>query len=236
MTADGPVGVRYMAHTAFRTASDILEKMASIPGRRKSFLYISEGYDFNPYTEARLKHEQDLYGTASNSSNQTGSTAQDQPQNGVDPTYTSPFQRSGNQFSEADLISDLAELIRMANRANVAMYTIDPRGLSAGPDINEDVSSTEFRDHQRTQITSLQALAENTGGFCICDTNDFDGRLQQIDAETSDYYVIGYNSSNLDPLRLRRYVKIEVKRSGLDLVYSKDYTLKKPSGKIAKTP
>jgi len=236
MTAEGPAGLRYMAHTAFRTANDILEKMSAIPGRRKSFLYISEGYDFNPYEGARLKHEQDLYGTASNSSDTTGSTAQDQPQNAVDPTYVSPFQRTGNQFSEADLVADLAELIRMANRANVALYTIDPRGLMAGPDINEDVSSTEFRDHARTQVDSLKALADNTGGFCICDTNDFDGKLAQIDNETSDYYMIGYNTSNLDPLKLRRFVKIEVKKPGLTADYEKEYTLKKPSGKINKRP
>jgi len=221
MTADGPAGLRYMAHTAFRTASEILEKMASIPGRRKSFLYISEGYDFDPYKDSRLQHERELYGTPSASN----SAAQDQ---------VSPFQRTGNQFSEADLVSDVAELIRMANRANVALYTIDPRGLVAGPDINQNVSMTEFREHQLTQVSSLKALADNTGGFCICDTNDFDGKLALIDAETSDYYVIGYNSSNLDPLKLRRFVKIEVKKPGLDLKYETDYTLKKPSGKLGK--
>ena len=218
-TAQGPVGLRYMAHTAFRTASEILEKMALIPGRRKSFLYISEGYDFNPLEGSRLKHEQELYGSPSN--DQTATTV-------------SPFQRTGTQFSEADLVADLAELIRMANRANVALYTIDPRGLVAGPDINENISTTEFRDHHAKQVSSLMALADNTGAFCICETNDFDGKLAQIDAETSDYYVIGYNSSNVDPLKLRRMVKIEVKKPGLDLKYETDYTLKKPSGKLGR--
>ena len=90
-----------------------------------------QGYDFNPYTEARLKHEQDLYGTASRTPaiRPAAPGASDQPQNSVDPTLHESVPKTGNQFSEADLVSDLADLIRMANRANVAMYTIDPRGL-----------------------------------------------------------------------------------------------------------
>jgi hypothetical protein len=50
--------------------------------------------------------------------------------------------------------------------------------------------------------------------------------LQRIDAETSDYYMLGYNSTNPDPLRVRRRVKIDVLRPGdYDLFYAEEYTL-----------
>ncbi len=48
---------------------------------------------------------------------------------------------------------------------------------------------------------SLRVLAEGTGGIAIVNQNDFDKGLKRIDNETSDYYVLGYYSSNPDPLR-----------------------------------
>ena len=42
-------------------------------------------------------------------------------------------------------------------------------------------------------------LAEETGGIAVVNKNDFDKALKRIDAETSDYYVLGYYSSNPDP-------------------------------------
>ena len=45
-----------------------------------------------------------------------------------------PARRTGNQFAMADLVGELAELTRAANRANTTIYTIDPRGLVGGPD------------------------------------------------------------------------------------------------------
>jgi hypothetical protein len=72
-------------------------------------------------------------------------------------------------------------------------------------------------------------LAEGTGGFCVCETNDIDGGLRRIDAETSDFYRIGYTSSNPDPLQIRRQIRIEVTRSGVDdLIYRREYTLPRP--------
>jgi VWFA-related protein len=221
MTADGPAGLRYMAHTAMRTAHDLLEQFAQTPGRQKSIILISEGYDFDPYKDSRLKFEQERYGLP----NRTG---------GDESTTVNPFQKTGNQFSEADLASDMSELIRAANRANTTIFAIDPRGLTAGPDINERVSITEYHDHIRTQTSSLQAIADNTGGFCICQTNDFEKGLDRIDNETSDYYMLGYTSSNPDPLKLRRFIRIEVKKTGVTLNYTGEYTLKRPSGKVNK--
>ena len=56
-------------------------------------------------------------------------------------------------------------------------------------------------------------MAEMTGGLAVVNQNDFDKALKRIDAETSDYYVLGYYSSNPDPLRRTR--KMEVKVPGV---------------------
>jgi VWFA-related protein len=207
-TSQGPAGLRFMAHTAFRTVHDLLEQAQTLyTDRRKIFLYLSSGYDFDPFQDSRLAQEQERYGA---------STAAPPPFTGI-----------GNQFSEAELIGELGEIIRAANRAGVTFFTIDPRGLVAGPDIGDRLSAAEHRAHIVKTTSALRALADNTGGRCICDTNDFRSALSAIDNETSDYYSIGYQSTNRDPQQLVRRVTIAAKRPGLTLTYPTQYTLKR---------
>ncbi|HYM22703.1 MAG TPA: VWA domain-containing protein, partial [Vicinamibacterales bacterium] len=52
--AEGPSEVRYRAHVAFSTVNDALTQLEQIHNRRKAFVYVSDGYDFNPFQDARL--------------------------------------------------------------------------------------------------------------------------------------------------------------------------------------
>ena len=63
-TAEGPAGIRHNTHVAFQTAYDLLDQLAKITNRRKAFIYVSNGYDFNPFKNARYKYEQDKYARA----------------------------------------------------------------------------------------------------------------------------------------------------------------------------
>ena len=76
-------------------------------------------------------------------------------------------------------------------------------------------------------------LAEQTGGIAVVNQNDFDKALKRIDAESSDYYVLGYYSSNPDPTRRRRKIEVKVKKADLAVVSRTEYVLKSPgrSGK-----
>ena len=90
----------------------------------------------------------------------------------------------------------------------------------------------DWRDYITTQTNSLRVLGEETGGFCICQTNDYRKGLQRIDAETSDYYMIGYTSSNPDPFKIQRSIKITVNRPAVSqLVYRDTYTIPRPKQK-----
>lgn len=227
-TNEGPAGVRYNANVAFSTAYDILANAAKVTNRRKAFLYLSSGYDFNPFKDSRFKYEQELY---ERPDKDDPSGLSRQGANDVS-RYENPFERDGRQFAETDLVAQLAELTRAARRANVTFYSIDPRGLNAGPDINTSLGSTEWRDHLQTSISSLRVLGDETGGFCICNTNDFRRGLQRIDNEMSDYYVIGYVSNNPDPLKIRRRVEIKTTRQGLmPLIYRDSYTIQRSGRK-----
>ena len=56
--------------------------------------------------------------------------------------------------------------------------------------------------------------------------NDFDKALKRIDAETSDYYVLGYYSKNPDPTKRRRQVQVRVTRPKMQVWARKEYVLK----------
>jgi VWFA-related protein len=209
--AQGPTELRYRAHVAFSTAYDLMKNLEKLQNRRKAVLYISSGYDFNPFETSRLKYQAEMLGAESTDL-----------QN--DPFYRT--QQQGTQFAEADLVRELAELTRAANRANATFYTIDPRGLVAGPDLDEQVETQEWQTYIRETQDSLRVLAEQTGGIAVVNQNDFDKALKRIDAETSDYYVLGYYSSNPDPLKRTRKIEVKTKRDGLNVWSRTSYSLR----------
>jgi VWFA-related protein len=219
--AQGPPEVRYRAHVAFSTANDIIANLAQVHNRRKAFIYVSNGYDFNPFKETRAKQEAEKYARPSSDDGSGSSDSQ---------TDANPFQKQGNQFYEADLISDLSWLTRNANRANVTMYTIDPRGLVGMPDLDEKIDMVEWQRYIRTSQDSLRTIAELTGGYAAVNQNDFDKALKRIDAETSDYYVVGYYSNNPDPRKKRRNLEVKVARPGLNVWSRTSYSLKPSEG------
>jgi VWFA-related protein len=145
-----------------------------------------------------------------------------------------PRYNTGGQFNDAELTGRLAELTRQANRVNATLYTFDPRGLIAGQDIDEPINAVEAATHQRKQQDTLRVLAEQTGGIAVVNTNNFSKALKQIDAETSDYYVLGYYSTNPDPTQRRRVIEIRLsKRVGadFDVTHRKEYMLRPVTGR-----
>jgi hypothetical protein len=78
-------------------------------------------------------------------------------------------------------------------------------------------------------------ISEQTGGFATINQNDFTKALKRIDAETSDYYVLGYYTSNPDPLKRRRRVEVKVNRPNIEVRYRTEYTLKPTKAPPAKT-
>jgi VWFA-related protein len=211
----GPTEVRYRAQVAFSTARDIVTQLERITNRRKAVVWVSNGFDFNPFENQRMG-EDPIYG------GRMGQTREE----GQEMNRT---MNQGQQFSDADLARDLADLTRSANRANATFYTIDPRGLVAGQDLDETVDPTDFQNHIRKTQDSLRVLAQETGGIAIVNQNNFDKGLKRIDAETSDYYVVGYYSSNPDPLKRTRKIEVKVKREGLSVWSRTSYTLRQPT-------
>ena len=210
--ADGPTEVRYRAHVAFSTAYDMLSQMEKINNRRKAVIWVSNGYDFNPFAESRLG-EDPVFGGRFGQTREEG-----REQQGM---------TNQNQFADADLARELAEVTRTANRANATLYTIDPRGLVAGSDLDEQLDPVEFGEHVRKTQDSLRVLAEQTGGIAVVNQNNFDKALKRIDAETSDYYMLGYSSTNPDPLKRTRKIEVKlVNKPGVSVWSRTSYSLR----------
>ncbi|MBI3261671.1 MAG: VWA domain-containing protein, partial [Acidobacteria bacterium] len=143
-SADGPSEVRYRAHVAFSTTYEIMQNLERVHNRRKAVIYVSNGYDFNPFPEGRLG-EDPFFG---------GRYGEDKEENRQQPEL-----RQGQQFADADLARELADLTRAANRANATIYTIDPRGLVAGADLDDPVDPVEWGNYVRKTQDSLRVLA-----------------------------------------------------------------------------
>jgi VWFA-related protein len=228
----GPSEIRYRAHVAFSTMSDGLKNLEQVHNRRKALVWVSDGYDFAPFKDAR-------YGTMDTNSpfeqnqarlSQRQATAgQDQSGQTTDPNNDPDVQqmRQNEEFADADLSRELYEITQAANRANTTIYTIDPRGLVGPlPDLDENVDPQQWQEFVRKSQDSLRTLAEETGGIAVVNTNDFTKALKKVDADTSDYYVIGYYSKNPDILKRRRTIDIRLARPGLTVNFRKEYVLK----------
>ena len=221
--ADGPVELRYRAHVAFTTANQLMQNLEKLHNRRKAVIWVSSGYDFNPFEKSRLKEQLgpcDTSSDGSDSSNQSNCVSA----NGrVDPNLAP----QGSQFADAELVRDMAEVTRAANRANATLYTIDPRGL-VGPlsDLDQEVEPQQWQAFVRKSQDSLRVLADDTGGIAVVNQNDFDKALKRIDADSSDYYVLGYYSNNPDPTQRRRKIDVKVTRANVNVQSRKEYVLK----------
>jgi len=215
-TGETPQEVMHRANVAFETVYDMLNNLQQTQNRRKAVVLISNGYDFDPFAGSRAGTADSVFLNNRN----------------IDPSDPSnALFNQGQQFNDAELSMRLAELTRQANRANATFYTFDPRGLVAGGDIDEPVDPVEWEQHLRKSQDSLRVLAELTGGIAVVNTNDFSKALRRIDAETSDYYVLGYYSTNPDPTQRRRQIEIRMNKkdadgSNFDVMYRREYTLK----------
>lgn len=200
--------LRWRGHTAFKTARETLKNLQRVKNRRKSFLYISTGYDFNPFAESF--GQDPVYGLNANELEDEYSDAG----YGMSNPVSDVIENQGMIFSESELHREIFELTRLAENASTTFHTLDPRGLIAGGGVEyTEIDSRELSRHVFRTQTSLRALAELTGGIALVNRNSFESGLREIDAETSDYYIVGFNTTRPEAdENLTRRLRIEVNR------------------------
>jgi VWFA-related protein len=132
--------------------------------------------------------------------------------------------------------SQLRSATNAAVKANMAIYTMDIRGLQAlvpggeaqnaslrgtSPYSGKSVSSA-FDSNATTQET-LVTLAGDTGGKAFLDSNDFGKVFTGVQQDSSVYYLLGYHSSNAARDGRFRRITVRVNRPGVKLDFRRGY-------------
>ena len=96
-----------------------------------------------------------------------------------------------------------------------------------------DQNRFEQFQQQAMMENILRSLATETGGIPIFNTNNLNQGLDKVDLELSNYYVLGFSSTN--PKRDGKYRKLEVKTEvkGLKLKHRNGYLDPRPPDALA---
>jgi VWFA-related protein len=123
-----------------------------------------------------------------------------------------------------------------AVRANMAIYSVDSRGLQALPPVG-DASRGSLRGTSaysggamQSQLDAnfgsqevLATLSKDTGGKAFFDSNDFGPVFQQIQHDTEAYYIVGFRSTNTTRDGSYRHLTIKVNRNDVKIDYRPGY-------------
>src|SRR5271156_6276455 len=144
---------------------------------------------------------------------------------------------SGLRLNGIDNQAQLHATVDAAIRAGVSFWPIDARGLVAEAPLGDatqgsqgnasmysgTAAQTTTSNFQQSQDT-LFALAGDTGGKALFDSNDLTRGIVQAQEAISDYYVVGYYTTNTARNGHFRRVKISLTQDvGANLNYRQGY-------------
>jgi VWFA-related protein len=123
-----------------------------------------------------------------------------------------------------------------AAKANMAIYSVDTRGLQALPPVG-DASSGSLRGNSAysgasatAQVSAnfgsqetLDTLSLDTGGKSFMDSNDFAPAFQQVQHDTEAYYILGFRSTNQRQDGSYRHLTVKVNRDDVKIEYRPGY-------------
>jgi VWFA-related protein len=147
--------------------------------------------------------------------------------------------------------SETRAVIAAAREVNTAVYFVDVRGLLALPgggsaaDPESATSQERFAmgvENTVLETTGARALADETGGFSVRNTNDFAAGADRIAAESRVFYLLGFYPPEGKSMDKWRKLQVAVKRPGLKVRARRGYTLRASlgdednPGKNAKSP
>jgi VWFA-related protein len=156
---------------------------------------------------------------------------------------------SGLRLNGADNQAQLRATVNAAVRSNVTINPIDTRGLDATPPLGDATRASPggvgmfngtlvqaALNRQLQSQDSYYALARDTGGRAMFDTNDLSLGIVQAARAVTGYYMLGYYTSNT--AADGRYRRVKIALSGgltADLAYRPGYYAAKTFAKFNAT-
>ena len=134
-----------------------------------------------------------------------------------------------------------------ANRSNVSFYPVNALGLVAlDKPLNKDgilegeaqilvtegkatpgsIARVPLRADQQivsSRSENLRALAENTDGLAVVDTNDLDKGMKRVVDDLTSYYLLGYYATNTKLDGKFRKITVRVRRPNVDVRARRGY-------------
>ncbi|HEY7112123.1 MAG TPA: VWA domain-containing protein [Thermoanaerobaculia bacterium] len=167
---------------------DTVNSLAGMPGR-KVLVYVSDGLPATVGLE--------MYDTIQQKFRETSNTL--------------------NQF-EFDMNSRYAGICQAANAQGVTIWALDASGLQVDDMITAENKTMDVRPSSFIMRTNMQAplqlMAEQTGGLAAINTNDWKSSLDDLAADFSNFYSIGYRSTKAT-VDKPHSIEVIVKRKGL---------------------
>ena len=181
----------------------LITHMGSLKQGRKALILVSEGYSNTLPPQLRDPNAA-LPGL--------DNPNRDNPQAGVND----PNEQSRQFFDDATMSLTLREVWDLANKNNVAIYAVDPRGLPVSEfDVSQPTVALQIdRQYLNATMDTLRTLALQTDGRAIVNRNDLAQRMSQIVRDTSSDYLLGYNSTQAPADGKFHEIKVQVKRPG----------------------
>lgn len=188
--------------------------LRSLPGR-KHLMLVSAGYPLNARTVMKNIIRERAAMFAPNQYAQ------------VHMLVNSSMAGSGRRTS---FESRLRSVIDQANRSQVSIYSIDPRGLMP-PAISNAATrqsgSHMYASHSNQDITApqdfLTTLSSGTGGLTFLNDNDLTRGIGKAFDDGRSYYLLGYAPRTKRKPGKFHEIRVKLARKGVKLRYRKGY-------------
>ena len=122
------------------------------------------------------------------------------------------------QEFEYDMSSRYIKIVSAANANGVTIYTLDASGLQTPDMLSAENRTTSVHINDFVVRQNLQGpirmMAEETGGLSAVNTNDWKANLDQIGADFSNFYSLGYRPAKGATDRGHK-IEVTVKKKGL---------------------
>ena len=158
--------------------------------------------------------------------------------------FNSGMTRDSNGSNQAQITAT----VNAAIKANVSFYPIDARGLVASAPLGDATKGTSSsgsmngssarasQSNFQGQQESLTMLAADTGGKALLDNTDLSAGIVQAQKDISSYYILGYNSGNMNLDGHYRKIDLKIKKDlAAKLDYRHGYFASKTFGKSDST-
>jgi hypothetical protein len=135
-------------------------------------------------------------------------------------------ERERVRLAFVDHSVEIRLLAQRANRANVTVFAIDPRGLAVSDDsiaTARPALSAKDREQMAYRQGGLRELALNTDGAVILNVGDVKSGVAQMMAGLETYYLMQYYSSNSKLDGRFRSITVRTTRPGVQVRARRGY-------------